>query len=66
MGMMYAWASPDYMLDHMSLDMILMYYDYGNGIMTGRPAGPLKNMPDLAAFNRYYGNMIKRPGSGVK
>lgn len=26
---MYAWATPDYLLDHMSLVQILMYYDYG-------------------------------------
>lgn len=28
-GSMYAWATPDYMLDFMSLDQIFMYYDYG-------------------------------------
>lgn len=28
-GSMYAWATPDYMLDHMSLEQVLMYYDYG-------------------------------------
>lgn len=26
---MYAWASPDYLLKHMSLEQIFMYYDYG-------------------------------------
>ena len=26
---MYAWATPDFLLDHMSIDQILMYYDYG-------------------------------------
>lgn len=26
---MYAWASPDFLLDHMSLETVLMYYDYG-------------------------------------
>lgn len=29
MGSMYAWATPDYLLDHMSIEQILMYYDYG-------------------------------------
>lgn len=28
-GAMYAWASPDYLLDHMSVEQILMYYEYG-------------------------------------
>lgn len=26
---MYAWATPDHLLDHMSLEQILLYYDYG-------------------------------------
>lgn len=26
---MYAWATPDHLLDHMSIEQILMYYDYG-------------------------------------
>lgn len=26
---MYAWATPDHMLDRMSLEQIFMYYDYG-------------------------------------
>ncbi|CRK80303.1 hypothetical protein [Neobacillus massiliamazoniensis] len=26
---MFAWATPEYMLDRMSLDQIFMYYDYG-------------------------------------
>ena len=26
---MYAWATPDYLLNHMSLEQVLMYYDYG-------------------------------------
>jgi hypothetical protein len=26
---MYAWATPEYLLDHMALETILMYYDYG-------------------------------------
>ncbi len=29
MGSMYAWATPDYLLDHMSIEQILMYYNYG-------------------------------------
>ncbi|QJD87903.1 hypothetical protein [Cohnella herbarum] len=42
---MYAWASPDYMLDHMSFEQIVMYYDYGleqeeikSNILVGRLA----------------------------
>lgn len=26
---MYAWATPDYLLKHMSIEQIFMYYDYG-------------------------------------
>lgn len=26
---MYAWATPDHLLNHMSLEQILLYYDYG-------------------------------------
>lgn len=26
---MYAWATPEYMLDHMTFDQIIMYYEYG-------------------------------------
>ncbi len=26
---MYAWARPDYLLDHMSIEEVFMYYDYG-------------------------------------
>lgn len=26
---MYAWATPEFMLDYMSLEQIFMYYDYG-------------------------------------
>ncbi|MBS4191742.1 hypothetical protein KHA94_16250 [Bacillus sp. FJAT-49705] len=26
---MYAWATPEYMLKHMSIEQIFMYYDYG-------------------------------------
>ena len=26
---MYAWARPDYLLDHMSIDELYMYLDYG-------------------------------------
>lgn len=29
MGAMYSWATPEYMLDHMSFTQIMMYYDYG-------------------------------------
>ena len=29
MGSLYAWATPEYLLYKMSLDAILMYYDYG-------------------------------------
>lgn len=29
MGTMYAWATTEYILDRMSFEQILMYYDYG-------------------------------------
>lgn len=29
MGSMYAWATPDYLLDNMNIEQILMYYEYG-------------------------------------
>lgn len=29
MGSMYAWATPEYLLDHMSIEQIFMYYEYG-------------------------------------
>lgn len=29
MGSMYAWATPEYLLDCMSMEQILMYYEYG-------------------------------------
>lgn len=42
---MYAWATPDYMLHHMTFDQILMYYEHGvdweeqkANIMVGRQA----------------------------
>lgn len=53
MGMMYAWASPDYMLDAMSLDLIFMYYDYGVEALTGRRADNSKL--DLEKITKRYG-----------
>lgn len=29
MGKMYAWATPDYLLDHMSIEQVFYYYDKG-------------------------------------
>ena len=29
MGRMYAWATPEYLLDHMTFAQILLYYKYG-------------------------------------
>jgi len=29
LGNMYAWATPEYLLDHMTFDQIVMYYEYG-------------------------------------
>ena len=26
---MYGWATPDYLLDHMTIEQIFLYYDYG-------------------------------------
>jgi len=42
---MFAWATPDYMLDRMTFDQIVMYYEYGmeheenkSNILVGRIA----------------------------
>lgn len=44
-GSIFAWATPEYMLDYMSIDQIFMYYDYGleqkeieSNILVGRIA----------------------------
>ncbi len=29
MGIMYSWASPDHLLDHMSTDQVMLYYEKG-------------------------------------
>jgi hypothetical protein len=29
MGLLYAWATPDYILDQMSLEMLILYYNKG-------------------------------------
>ena len=29
MGSMYGWATPDYLLNHMTIEQIFLYYDYG-------------------------------------
>lgn len=29
MGAMYAWATPDYLLDHMSIEQVFYFYDQG-------------------------------------
>lgn len=76
MGSMYAWATPDYMLDHMSIEQILMYYEYGieheenkATILTNKIAimfgaeekKEFKDQtPDRKAFYDHYGNVIKR------
>ncbi|MFW5981528.1 MAG: hypothetical protein ACOCRU_03015 [bacterium] len=64
MGMMFSWASPEYLLNKMTLEQIFMYYDHGLGILKGEPSGPNKDKPDLAGFNDAYGDKIKRPNSG--
>jgi hypothetical protein len=61
MGHYYPWARPDYMLNEMSLPLILMYYDYMAEAITGKPAGPNKNKPDLRGFRRTYGSKIITP-----
>ena len=61
MGMYFAWASPSYLLNEMSLEQILMYYDYLVGELTGKPAGPNKDTPDLQKFHEIYGDKIKTP-----
>ena len=59
---MYAWASPDYLLDHLSFDTILMYHDYGveweeqkANILTGRLA--------VGLFGAKEKPKVKRGGS---
>lgn len=29
MGSMYAWATPDYLLNRMTFEQVIMYYEYG-------------------------------------
>lgn len=29
LGIMYAWATPEHVLNNLSLDEVMMYYDYG-------------------------------------
>lgn len=63
--MMYAWASPDYLLDHMTIEQIFLYYDQGIKLLNGTAKSPIRfTSPDLAGFNRAYGNRIKRPSKG--
>lgn len=59
--MMYAWASPQYLLNEMSLEEIFFYFDWGYGLMTGKPAGINKNKPDKEKFQEIYGDKIKTP-----
>ena len=61
--MNFSWASPDYLLDEMTLEQIFMYYDYMVAELTGEPekAGPNKNKPDLDKFHKTYGDKIKTP-----
>lgn len=63
MGSMYAWATPEYLLNHMSLEQILMYYDYGvefeeqrANVLTHRLAvgfGFVKETPKTRVRDRY-------------
>ena len=61
MGMIFSWASPEYMLNKMTIEQIFMYYDHAIGIMTGKPSGPNKDKPNLQGFSDEYGDKIKRP-----
>jgi hypothetical protein len=46
LGHYYPWMSLDHILDRMSLDQVFMYYDYMAEAVTGRRAGPEKELPD--------------------
>jgi len=61
MGMIYAWASPEYLLNKMSLEEIFFYFDWGTSLLTGKPAGVNKDKPNRKEFYKYYGDKIKRP-----
>ena len=59
MGMVYPWASPEYLLNKMSLEQILFYYDWAKGLIEGKPAGVNKDKPDRQKFHEEYGDKIK-------
>jgi hypothetical protein len=65
MGMIYAWASPEYLLEHMTLRQIFYFYDQGISLLSGKPArNSMPQTPDLEGFNKLYGDVIKRPPKG--
>jgi len=61
--MNFGWASPDYLLNQMSLPTIFMYYDYMVGELTGEPEkhGPEADKPNREKFHEIYGDKIKTP-----
>lgn len=61
MGMMYAWASPEYLLNKMSIEEIARYYEHGLAILNNKPSGPNKDKPNKKKFRNTYGDRIKTP-----
>jgi len=62
LGMHFAWASPKYLLNEMSLEEIFMFYNYLVEELTGEKVEDKNNdTPDLKGFRNKYGNRIKTP-----
>lgn len=79
MGCMYAWATPEYLLDYMSLEQIFLYYDNGlefeqwkaviflnevGKALEGKQELETGSRPDKEKFYKLYGDKIKRPPKG--
>lgn len=80
MGQMYAWATPEYMLDKMTLEEVFFYYEQGINFeeikaelvvaklgeaLEGKKKNKQTNdKPDKQKFYEYYGDSIERPDKG--
>lgn len=80
MGLMYAWATPKYLLDYMTLEEVFFYYEKGADfeelkaeLLVSKIAEALEGKknkkkdpekPDKEKFYQYYGDYIKRPDKG--
>ena len=73
---MYAWANPAFLLDEMTLEQVLLYYEKGwetrksqavvfwgvlGEALSGKD-GEKNEKPDLQKFYETYGDKIKHPG----